>query len=246
MLMFSIVKVEPKFLKYSNQLFQEKFALSTKLRNAKNQVKRLQTKRKESRLDDDKVLDYLRNKKHYSSAQLEFQKMQLRNAGRKPHGRRYFAKEKSLCLALYKCGPRSYRFQESYVALPALSTLHRHSANLMFRAGISSKLFNFIKEKVKDWSEKELCCTIGFDETALKTRTEYNSTTDEIDGFVELAGIRKPIFATHALVFMVRGIYKPFKQPVAFYYTHGLKSSELTVLLVLVIEAVLATGEYIL
>ncbi|KAG4065540.1 hypothetical protein HA402_013310 [Bradysia odoriphaga] len=168
--------------------------------------------------------------------------MQLRNAGRKPHGRRYFPKEKSLCLALYKSGPRSYRFQERFLALPTLSTLGRHCANLMFSAGISPNLFAFIKEKVGNWSEKELCCTLGFDETALKTRTEYNNSTDEIDGFVELAGIRKPVFATHALVFMVRGIYKPFKQAVAFYYTHGLKSFELAELLILVTEAVLDTG----
>lgn len=216
--------------------------LATKLRNSKNQVKRLQQKAKNSKLDDDKVLDYLRNTKNYSSAQLQFQKMQLRNAGRKPHGRRYFPKEKSLCLALYKCGPRSYRFQEDINVLPSLSTLGRHSANLMFRAGMSPKIFAFIKEKVKDFTKEDLFCIVSFDETALKARLDYNKTIDEIDGFVELLGIRKPVFATHALVFMVRGIKRPFKQPLTFFYTHGLKSYELAELVILVLEAVIATG----
>lgn len=219
--------------------------MAKKYRNCKAQVKRLQQNAKKNKLDDDKVLKYLRSKKKYSSAQIQFQKMQLRNAGRKPHGRRYFPIEKSLCLALYKCGPRSYRFQESYLALPGISTLGRHTANLMFRAGISEQLFAFIKEKVKDWPKEDLCCIVSFDETALKARLHYNKLMDEIDGFVEFANIRKPIFATHALTFMVRGIKGPFKQPIAFYYTHGLKSYELAELILLVTERVLATGNLI-
>lgn len=67
---------------------------------------------------------------------------------------------------------------------------------------------------------------------------------DEINGFIEMAGIRKPIFATHALTFMVRGINVPFKQPVAHFYTHAIKSFELAELIVLVLEAVLKTGKY--
>lgn len=198
------------------------------------------------RFDDKKVLQYLRDKKKYSSTQIEFQEMQLRNAGRKPHGRRYTAKEKSMCLAMYKSGPRSYRFKENnkIMVLPTLSTLSRHSAKMIFHAGIKPELISFIKEKVKDWSDRDLLSSFSFDETALKPRMEYSSTDDEIIGFVELAGIRRPVFASHALTFMVRGIYRPFKQPVAHFYTHGLKSFELAELIILVLEAVLSTGKH--
>lgn len=207
-------------------------------------MKRLQEKSKSTKLDDKKVLEYLRHKKKYSSTQLDFEAMQLRNACRKPHGRRYKLKEKSMCLALYKSGPRAYRFKENnkIMVLPTLSTLSRHSAKLMFRVGINRELFSFIKEKVKDWSEADLLCAFSFDETALKPRLEYSSTDDEIIGFIELAGIRRPVFATHALTFMVRGIHRPFKQPVAHFYTHGLKAFELAELVILVLEAVLSTG----
>lgn len=144
---------------------------------------------------------------------------------------------------MYKSGPRSYRFNHDRIMItPTLSTLCRHSAKLMFRARISPELFSFIKDKVKNWTEEDKICTLEFDETALKARLDYNTTMDEIDGFVELAGIRRPEFATHSLTFMVRGMKVPFKQPVAFYYTHGLKSSELIELLMLVPKAVLATG----
>lgn len=171
--------------------------------------------------------------------------MQLRNSGRKKNGRRYTPKEKSFSLALYKTGPRSYRFKENHMILPALTTLGRHSANLMFNAGISQHLLAFIKERVKNWPKEDLICTLSFDETAIKARLAYNKTMDEIDGFVELAGIRRPVFATHALTFMVRGMNVPFKQPVSFFYTLGLKSYELAELILLVLEAVLSTGNSI-
>lgn len=227
-----------------NPFLQEKLDLSKKVHNATRKVKRLQQKVKTSKLNDDKVIEYMRDKKKFSNDQLELQKMQLRNTSRKPQGRRYMPREKSLCLAMYKTGPRSYRFKEDIMALPALSTLSRHSAKLMFPSGTCPTLFSFMKDKVKNWSKEDLACSFSFDETALKSRVEYNSIMDEINGFVEMAGIRKPVFATHALTFMVRGINKPFKQPVAHFYTHGLKSFELSELILLVLEAVLNTGRY--
>ncbi len=220
--------------------------LAQRLRTTTRQLKRLQQKPKPCKLNDKQVLEYLCVKKKYSATQLEFTEMQLRNAGRKPHGRRYKPKEKSMCLAMYKSGPRSYRFKENneIMVLPSLSTLSRHSAKLMFRVGINPLLFSFIKEKVKDWSESDLLCAFSFDETALKSRLEHSTTDDEIIGFVELAGIKRPVFATHALTFMVRGINRPFKQPVAYFFTYGLKAFELAELVILVMEAVLSTGKH--
>lgn len=62
--------------------------LSRKLRNATRNVNKNQQKSKKTKLNDDDVIEYLRNKKKYSNDQLELLKMQIRNTGRKPHGRR--------------------------------------------------------------------------------------------------------------------------------------------------------------
>lgn len=218
--------------------------MSKRLRNTVRKLKRLNQNSKKPKLNDRQVLEYMRNKKKYSADQLEFQAMQLRNTCRKPNGRRYTLKEKSMCLAMYKSGPRSYRFKENkMMVLPSLSTLSRHCANLTFRSGICPELFGFIKAKVKDWSKSDLICALSFDETAVKSSVEFSSTDDEILGFVEMAGIKKPIFATHALTFMLRGIKVPFKQPVAHYYTTDIKAYELVELIKLVLEASLSTGK---
>lgn len=60
-----------------------------------------------------------------------------------------------------------------------------------------------------------------FDEVCLSSGLHYNSTTDQIDGFVENDKFRSQEYADHALVFMVRGIKKKFKQPVAYTFCQG-------------------------
>lgn len=60
-----------------------------------------------------------------------------------------------------------------------------------------------------------------FDEVCLSSGLHYNSTTDQVDGFVENDTTRCQEYADHALVFMVRGIKKKYKQPVAYTFCQG-------------------------
>lgn len=114
----------------------------------------------------------------------------------------------------------------------------------MFNTGINENLFELIKKKVQKLPEIEKYCVLVWDEMALKAQLQYNSGKDLIDGFVDLSFIRRPVFATHALTFMVLGIWNHFKQPVAFYYTHGLKYFELTEIVQLVIGALQDQGKH--
>lgn len=107
-------------------------------------------------------------------------------------------------------------------------------------------MLDAIKNAVKDWPERNKYCSISWDEVSLKEHLDYCTTQDNIEGFVELASPRKPIFATHALTFMIRGINVLFKQSAAYFYTHGLCSFELVELVKLMIEALSTTGMSIL
>lgn len=49
----------------------------------------------------------------------------------------------------------------------------------------------------------------------------YNPITDQIDGFVNTGQYKNQNIADHALVFMVRGIKKKFKQPISFSFCQG-------------------------
>lgn len=172
-----------------------------------------------------------------------FFQMQLRNAGRKPHGRRYTPEEKSFSLALYKHGPKSYRFIEaSKFKVPTKRTLGRHSANLRFKTGVDPKLFEYMEKKVNEMQEIDKYCMLSWDEVALKAHLDYDQSNDLIDGFVDLAIERKPAFATHSLTFMIRGMSTPYKQTTGFFYTDAINSFELAALIRLMAQAILKTG----
>lgn len=55
----------------------------------------------------------------------------------------------------------------------------------------------------------------------LSSGLTYNAVTDEIDGFVNTGHSKNQNIADHALVFMVRGIKKKFKQPIMYTFCKG-------------------------
>lgn len=206
----------------------------------KRRVKDLQQKVKRNKINDTAVLNYLRKK--FNEQLLEFFKMQLTNCQRPKHGRRYTPEQKSLCLVLYKQGPKSYRFKETWCVLPTKRTLGRYSANLILKSGVDDKMFDAVKNVVKDWPKKDQICSVMWDEVSIKQHLDYSQSQDKFEGFVEMNKQKKPIFATHALTFMVRGFEVPFKQSVGYFYTNGIFSFELVELVKLMIERVLGTG----
>lgn len=205
-----------------------------------NEVERLRTKLKENKMNVENILKFLSVK--FNKQQLAFFGMQLKNCDKKNHGQRYTTEQKTLCLGLYKHSPKNYRFMRTIFILPCKKTLGRHCARLLFNSGIDLKFFEMLKEKVTTMADIDKYCTIGWDETALKPHLDYSPSRDVIDGFVEMENERRPLFATHSLNFMVRGINMNYKQPVCHYYVEGLKSYELAELIKLVIGAVLDTG----
>ncbi len=87
-------------------------------------------------------------------------------------------------------------------------------------------------------------CTIGWDEMALTTHLNFSDTNDAMDGFVDFGNITIPEFATHALVFMIRGVNLAYKQPVSYFFTNDLDSDQLAKLVKLVITEVFKSGNF--
>lgn len=68
-------------------------------------------------------------------------------------------------------------------------------------------------------------CALSFDEIGLKERLFYCPETGEVVGFADY-GKDAPDennndVANKALVFMIRGLRKPWKQPLVFYFNRG-------------------------
>lgn len=211
-----------------------------KLAVCNKKLKKVRQQLKQQKLNKTNVFRYLRT--IFNEEQLLFFNMQIKNAGKKARGRRYTDEEKSLALLLYKHSPKNYRFMRRIFILPVKRTLGQHSAQLFFGTGVNSRIFEHITEKVKSLSDTEKLCVLTWDEVSLKAHLDYSISRDEIDGFVDLANIRRPAFATHSLTFMIRGIVIPFKEAIGYFFTAGIKYFELAELVKLMIEAVLDTG----
>lgn len=167
--------------------------------------------------------------------------MQLSNYKRKENGRRYTPLMKSLSLAIYKQGPKCYRFLQRVFALPVKNTLAKHSAYLLLKPGIDGKLMQLIENKVASFTEIDKYCMLVWDEVSLRPHLQFSPSRDTIDGFVDME-LRHPRFATHSLTFMVRGINTRYKQPTAHYYNDSISAADLNKVIVQVTEAVFNTG----
>jgi len=61
-------------------------------------------------------------------------------------------------------------------------------------------------------------CVILLDEMSILKCIEYNKALDIIEGFEDLGPLgRSPNYAKHALVIMVRGLYKNWKFPLCYF-----------------------------
>lgn len=131
------------------------------------------------------------------------------------------------------------------MALPSIRILQTLLQSIELEPGISQTIMNHLKKKAAKINGKDGVCALLFDEIALKKRLIFNSKTDKVEGFEDLGEnqYRYSEIADHALVFMLQGLHKKLKQPIAYYFVKGTISSQsLAVFIKDVIKAVTNIG----
>jgi hypothetical protein len=79
-------------------------------------------------------------------------------------------------------------------------------------------------------SEIDRYCCLLFDEMSIRENVRFNQKFDCIDGFEDLGSQGRTCnIANHALLFMVRGLHRKWKQPVAYYLSCGSTKAEMLV-----------------
>lgn len=150
--------------------------------------------------------------KKFSAIAFIFTMLQFREIKKKKMGRRFTKKEKIMALALYKQGPKVYRWLRNIFVLPSPLTLSRLLSTAALKAGINECIFENLKLRVKKIKNSDKLCLLMFDEIAIAPHFDFNRKKDEIVGFVNNGKNMKCKIADHALVFMIRGISKNYKQ----------------------------------
>lgn len=169
---------------------------------------------------------------------------QLRNVGRPPNGRRWTVSDKAFALSIYKRSPRLYRYLRAYFQLPSIRTLKDVLSSIPFECGMIKPVLEHLKLQTENMDELDRCCTLIFDEVSLSRGFYYESHQQKICGFEDLGILgRNENAANHALVFMVRGIKKNYKMPVAFFFTKDtIKTSALKDLIIDAIKQLQGIG----
>ncbi|XP_074034636.1 uncharacterized protein [Leptinotarsa decemlineata] len=112
--------------------------------------------------------------------------------------------------------------------------------DVKFEPGINDNIFQKLSSRVKLMKEVNKNCVLLFDEISLSKQLVLGTVNDKIVGYVDLGKEvgRKKVVADHALVFMLHGINKAWKQPMAYYFTASqVKTNDL---LLILNEAILA------
>ncbi|CAH1366216.1 unnamed protein product [Tenebrio molitor] len=150
----------------------------------------------------------------------EFINSQLRNANVKPTARRWTEQDKAFALSLYKRSPRLYRYLQVYFQLPSSRSLKAILAKIPFDTGVNSVILEHLRSQISKMNQADSNCTLLFDEISLCQGFHYERVQQYLSGFEDIGHLgRTNKAANHALVFMVRGVRKQWKQVIAYYFT---------------------------
>jgi len=157
-------------------------------------------------------------KPYLTMLQLELFGSQLKASHHMPRGYRWSVKEKLFALQLYYKSAAAYRFLSCHLVLPSWKTLSNFVRNAVGRldSGFTDVMMNVLRLRVSDLPLCDRQCAVVFDEIALKTHLTFDKHQDRVVGYTDNNKI-----ATHALVFMIRGLHSKWKQALAFFFTHN-------------------------
>jgi len=132
------------------------------------------------------------------------------------------------CLAIRSVvGRNGYEYlRKMNYPLPSYRTLCRQIQNSTFTPGIQDDVLQWLRLKMSNAQESQKLCVLLIDEMQLKSRIEFDRGLRHIVGYVSPDTLptdaapgadKEP--ATHALVFMLRGLTTSWKQTVAYLFS---------------------------
>lgn len=160
-------------------------------------------------------------KDHLTYNQYNFISNIVKNHQRVPSGRRWALLDKSLAMNIYHRSSSAYRALSRLLDLPSVSTLRRSISGIANQPGFCPILLKSLKAATRKMNEQDKMCILCFDEMNIKSGLRYNQKYDIIMGYEDFGSISNSSrkFATHALVFMIRDIYKQWKQIIGYFFS---------------------------
>ncbi|XP_074025793.1 uncharacterized protein [Leptinotarsa decemlineata] len=159
--------------------------------------------------------------KHINTLTYTFILSQIRSQKLVPKSRRFTTDEKILSLTLMKASGKGYRLLSKIFALPSKRTLTNLLNKIPIKPGINKRMFESLKNNVAKMKEIDKTCIVIFDEMSISSYLHYIQKGDFIEGLEDFGNERFPALADHVNVFMVKGVYRQWKQPICFTFSNG-------------------------
>lgn len=151
----------------------------------------------------------------------------LLNVGKSAKGHRYTHQQKILYLSDYKKSPAAFRWRQTNFKLPHESTLKRMLKKLPLDTGINPSIKDRLIAARKNMTDDlDSVCALVWDEMACSSHLDYDYENDRVCGFESWHGNVSNNIADHGLTFMLRGLLKGWKIPIAFGLCDGTTSSD--------------------
>lgn len=167
---------------------------------------------------------------------------------------RYSENIRRFCLTLQFYSPKAYEYLRSTFNqnLPAQRTIRSWYSSLDCSPGFTESAFSALRQRADDAKAngEELLVGLIFDGMSMRKHSQFNRATKQFMGhntagnsntLISGEEVCTPI-ATDAMVFMVSGINKEFKIPIAYFLSTGLNANELVELLNEALKKLKETG----
>lgn len=219
------------------KVIKKNLILQEKLKNVRKQLKRerviikhLKTQKNESKIKKIDIKEFFNQSKFPSINSKALLTMQMLHKNRRPWSKA----EKKIALSIYYKSPSTYKYMRRHgIVLPGESTVRKWLQSIEYIPGFINGYLNQIKIKISSMSYSDRKCVLLHDEMSILKSLEYNKALDMIEGFEDLGPLgRSSNYAKHALVIMVRGLYKNWKFPLCYFLgNNGVNGNALTTLI---------------
>ncbi len=169
-----------------------------------------------------------------------FWEQQQKNVPRSPTGRRYHPTIIRWCLSVASKSASAYdelrdTFKDCTIVLPSRRVLRDYTNAITPRTGFNPGIINEIRNATKGYVNHQRFVFILFDEMKVQGNLIWDKHSGELIGYTSLgdpytdyATLEKvDEIASHALLFMVRGISSPLKHTIGYFSTTGVTGVQL-------------------
>ena len=160
--------------------------------------------------------------------------------------RKFTHKQQQICMAMHYTSPALYNKMRNIFGfhLPSPKSIIRWFGKIDIWPGICQNLFAALKIKATHMEVADRNCVLLFDEMYIKKCFDFHPTKQIIEGFEDLGSLgRSTAVGSRVLVFMLRGLFSNWKQPLAFFVTKsGISKDNLNYILDEILDAVYDTG----